>query len=121
MAARTPQLDEKERVRIQSCPQSAMMTLALGLPLWLPYDSKVSISSSPSTTFPNTTCFPLSLPGHTSRSASNDTQVTQTTQRWDQCFLMTSATHTDGHLKNVVRMWSGSSGSLSMKVLTTLF
>lgn len=103
---------EKEGVSIQSCPQSAMMTLALGLPLWLPYDSKVSISSIPSTTFPNTTCFPLSLPGHTSGSAANTGHTNDTTVGsvappllHYKCLLMTSATRTDGRLKNVVRFF----------------
>lgn len=78
-----PQLDKNKRFSIQSCPQSAMITLALGLPLWLPYDSIVSTSSIPSTTFPNTTCFPSSLPGHTSGQWPT-TYKSQTTQRWDQ-------------------------------------
>lgn len=136
MVALMPQLDKNKRFSIQSCPQSAMMTLALGLPLWLPYDSMVSTSSTPSTTFPNTTCFPSSLPGH-SRSVNQQhtSHINYTKVRsvalpllHCKCFLMTSVMYTDV----TWRMWSEKVSLVttdlgwrtfrfSMKVLTTVF
>ncbi len=44
-----------------SWPQSAMTTLALGVPLRAPFFSISLTTSLPSTTLPNTTCFPFSL------------------------------------------------------------
>lgn len=47
--------------RSQSCPQFAMVILALVFPDWLPKDSIFLTTSMPSTTWPNTTCLPSSL------------------------------------------------------------
>ena len=43
-----------------SCPQSAMVTVWLVLPLWLPTRSTRVTTSIPSITRPNTTCLPSS-------------------------------------------------------------
>lgn len=44
-----------------SSPLSAMTTLALGVPLFVPCFSIALTTLMPSTTLPNTTCFPFSL------------------------------------------------------------
>lgn len=55
----------------QSCPQLAMTTLLEVLPLWLPLASMAFTTSIPSTTFPNTTCFPSSLREDASLTLTN--------------------------------------------------
>lgn len=46
---------------LYTVPQSAMMTSLLVFPLWEPTASIFLTVSKPSTTLPNTTCFPSSL------------------------------------------------------------
>lgn len=53
--------------RYFSSPQSAMTTLAFGVPLFVPCFSIALTTSMPSTTLPNTTCFPFSLEKESSR------------------------------------------------------
>lgn len=53
--------EERQASDYLSSPLSAMTTLALGVPLFVPCFSTALTTLMPSTTLPNTTCFPFSL------------------------------------------------------------